>query len=102
MGARIIPYRGSWIDFEFDIKDIMYFRIDRKRKIPVTTLLKCLDYSQEEILTTFYNFTTYTFTHEKLISQFIPEKFIGKKLDYDIIDFETGAILIAKEQRTKK
>src|SRR5512143_1700827 len=53
--ARIIPYRGSWLDFEFDAKDIVYVRIDRRRKLPVTTLLYALDLEDEEILATFYD-----------------------------------------------
>ncbi len=51
--ARIIPYRGSWLDFEFDPKDLLYFRIDRRRKMPVTILLKALGYNDEQILNTF-------------------------------------------------
>jgi DNA-directed RNA polymerase subunit beta len=54
-GARIIPYRGSWIDFEFDAKDLVYVRIDRKRKLLATILLKALQYSSQEILETFYD-----------------------------------------------
>src|ERR1700751_4863118 len=58
--ARIIPYRGSWLDIEFDAKDIVYARIDRRRKIPVTSLLFALGIDVEEILSTFYNSITYT------------------------------------------
>ena len=57
--ARVIPYRGSWLDFEFDPKDYLYFRIDRRRKMPVTTLLKALGLSSEEILSTFYDLDTF-------------------------------------------
>ena len=56
--ARIIPYRGSWLDFEFDPKDYLYFRVDRRRKMPVTILLKALGYSPEQILETYYDFGT--------------------------------------------
>jgi DNA-directed RNA polymerase subunit beta len=57
--ARVIPYRGSWLDFEFDAKDIVNVRIDRKRKLPVTALLHALDMSSEEILNTFYDRVTF-------------------------------------------
>src|SRR5688500_18697568 len=62
--ARIIPYRGSWLDIEFDAKDIVYARIDRKRKIPVTSLLYALGLDNEEILTTFYNKIPYKKTKD--------------------------------------
>ena len=57
--ARIIPYRGSWLDFEFDPKDYLYFRIDRRRKMPVTILLKALGYTPEQIIGTFFDFDTF-------------------------------------------
>jgi len=57
--ARIIPYRGSWLDFEFDPKDYLYFRVDRRRKMPVTTLLKAIGMTPEQILDTFYDFETF-------------------------------------------
>jgi DNA-directed RNA polymerase subunit beta len=57
--ARIIPYRGSWLDFEFDPKDILYFRVDRRRKMPVTILLKAIGMSPEQILAAFYDFDTF-------------------------------------------
>ena len=57
--ARVIPYRGSWLDFEFDAKDIVYARIDRRRKLPVTTLPMALGMDGEEILSTFYDTVTY-------------------------------------------
>merc|ERR1712054_587863 len=57
--ARIIPYRGSWLDFEFDTKDILYFRIDRKRKIHISTLLRAIGYNKDRILREFYTFVDY-------------------------------------------
>src|SRR6186713_1484082 len=57
--ARVIPYRGSWLDFEYDPKDYLYFRVDRRRKMPVTTLLKALSYSNEQILEKFFAFDTF-------------------------------------------
>ena len=63
--CRIIPNRGSWLDFEYDAKDLLYFRIDRKRKLPITTFLYALGYSKKEILETFYTFRTFSFIVEK-------------------------------------
>tara|TARA_Y100000590_G_scaffold67867_1_gene73905 strand:- start:6614 stop:10708 length:4095 start_codon:yes stop_codon:yes gene_type:complete len=63
--CRIIPNRGSWLDFEYDAKDILYFRIDRKRKLPITTFLYALGYTRKEILDTFYDFRSFTYTKEK-------------------------------------
>ena len=59
--CRVIPNRGSWLDFEYDVKDVLYFRIDRKRKLPITTLLYALGYKKEEILDLFYDFKTFNF-----------------------------------------
>ena len=64
--ARVIPYRGSWLDFEFDAKDIVNVRIDRKRKLPVTALLHALGLSSEEILNTFYNRVVFVRGHGRL------------------------------------
>ena len=63
--CRVIPNRGSWLDFEYDVKDILYFRIDRKRKLPVTTLLYALGYKKTEILDLFYDFKTFNFDQKK-------------------------------------
>src|ERR1700761_3522971 len=89
--ARIIPYRGSWLDFEFDAKDNVYVRIDRRRKLPVTSLLRALDMPTEEILGTFYN----TLTYKRVKSggwttKYVPESWKGTKLTYDLIDAKTG------------
>ena len=59
--CRVIPNRGSWLDFEYDVKDILYFRIDRKRKLPITTLLYALGFKKNEILELFYDFKTFNF-----------------------------------------
>ena len=64
--ARVIPYRGSWLDFEFDPKDMVYARIDRRRKLPATVLLRALGFSSEEILSMFYennSFSAVSYTH---------------------------------------
>ncbi|WPX96010.1 DNA-directed RNA polymerase subunit beta [Candidatus Bandiella woodruffii] len=97
--ARIIPYRGSWIDFEFDTKDILYFRIDRKRKIHVTTLLRAMGYNKDEILKEFYKFITYRWEKDKLITKFELERFRGMKIENDVIDAKTGEIILEKGVR---
>ena len=97
--ARIIPHRGSWIDFEFDVKDILYFRIDRKRKIHITTLLKAIGYDKQKILNEFYSPVTYKWAKDNLITEFEPEKFKGVKLKRDIIDAETKKIILEKNIR---
>ena len=64
--CRVIPYRGSWLDLEYDIKDILYFRIDRKRKIPVTTLLMALGHAKDELLNLFHKSIRFDFTNENI------------------------------------
>src|SRR6476620_9474073 len=84
--ARIIPYRGSWLDFEFDAKDIVYVRIDRRRKLPVTTLLYALGLEDEEILATFYDRITLKSTKEGWRMPFRPDRLRGIKPTSDMID----------------
>ncbi|CAA7624906.1 DNA-directed RNA polymerase subunit beta [Magnetospirillum sp. UT-4] len=113
--ARVIPYRGSWLDFEFDAKDLVYVRIDRRRKLPVTTLLYALDnpateslraarkadhkpvelgelkgMTSEDILGYFYDRTIYTRGPKGWKTAFLPERMKGVKLVYDLIDAKTG------------
>lgn len=97
--ARIIPVRGSWIDFEFDHKDILYVRIDRRRKFPVTTLLKALGYSTEELLNCFYKTETVYIDGETIKKRFVPELTVGKKALHDIVDPRTGEILVKKNRK---
>jgi DNA-directed RNA polymerase subunit beta len=92
--ARIIPYRGSWLDIEFDAKDIVYARIDRRRKIPVTSLLYALGMDGEEILSTFYNAITYTREGEGWRVPFDPERMKGIKVNENLIDADTGEIAV--------
>ncbi len=92
--ARIIPYRGSWLDFEFDAKDIVYVRIDRRRKLPVTTLLYALGLDDEEILNTFYD--SYSFKASKKGWR-VPanlERLRGTKAVKDLIDAKTGEVVV--------
>ena len=92
--ARIIPYRGSWLDFEFDGKDTLFFRIDRRRKLPITTLLKALHLNNQEIYDTFYDSDFLIKTEFGWSIKFNPEKFRGKKLSYDLIDASTGKVCV--------
>ena len=78
--ARVIPYRGSWLDFEFDPKDMVYVRIDRRRKLPATVLMRALGYSSQEILEAFYENNTFKITKGKEPSfslQLIPARLRG-------------------------
>ncbi|HJK87504.1 MAG TPA: DNA-directed RNA polymerase subunit beta [Candidatus Megaira endosymbiont of Hartmannula sinica] len=99
--ARIIPYRGSWLDFEFDPKDTLYFRIDRKRKLPVTTLLIALGMSRNDIIDYYYpkKQINFNINLKKWTVKFEPEEYLLKKLSNDIICAETGEIIISKGSR---
>ena len=88
--ARIIPYRGSWLDFEFDAKDIVFVRIDRRRKLPVTSLLRALDMTTEEILSQFYGKISYKRHKNGWSTKYLPESWKGVKLDFDLVDAKTG------------
>src|ERR687889_455335 len=92
--ARIIPYRGSWLDIEFDAKDIVYARIDRKRKLPVTSLLYALGLDGEEILNTFYNRITYTRDGDAWSVPFDAERMKGFKASVDLIDAKSGEVVL--------
>ncbi len=91
--ARIIPYRGSWLDLEFDAKDIVFARIDRRRKIPVTSLLKALGMDAEEILDTYYNSIPLERTKKGWKRPFDPEKMKGTKPATDLVDAKTGKVV---------
>ena len=82
--ARIIPYRGSWLDFEFDPKDILFSRIDRRRKIPATIMLRALDMGTEEILSEFYDEDIFTIDKETVKLALIPERLRGETLPVDL------------------
>ena len=81
--ARVIPYRGSWLDFEFDPKDSVYCRIDRRRKLPATILLKALGYNNEEILEMFFETTTFNFNKDGVSMALIPERLRGEVATFD-------------------
>ena len=92
--ARVIPYRGSWLDIEFDAKDIVHARIDRRRKIPVTSLLMALGMDGEEILSTFYTKSNYVRDGKGWRIPFTPETLKGAKTITDMIDADTGEVVV--------
>src|SRR5210317_1392785 len=96
--ARVIPYRGSWLDMEFDPKDYLYFRIDRRRKMPVTTLLKALGLSTEEILSTYYDFDHFEIKSKAIHFELIPARFRGEISKFDIKD-KKGNLIVSKDKR---
>jgi DNA-directed RNA polymerase subunit beta len=96
--ARIIPYRGSWLDFEFDPKDYLYFRVDRRRKMPVTILLKALGYSPEQILETYYDFDSFHVTAKSIEFELVPDRLRGEIAKFDITD-KRGNVIVQKDKR---
>jgi DNA-directed RNA polymerase subunit beta len=92
--ARIIPYRGSWLDFEFDAKDIVHVRIDRRRKLPVTTLLYALGLSQEEIVNYFYRQVVYRRDKKGWRTEFNADRMRGLRLGSDLINAKTGRVVV--------
>jgi DNA-directed RNA polymerase subunit beta len=94
--ARVIPYRGSWLDFEFDPKDNVYVRIDRRRKLPATILLRALGYNAEEILALFFNTDTFHIRKDGLEFEVVPERLRGETLSFD---FKVGDELILEAGR---
>ena len=122
--ARVIPYRGSWLDFEFDAKDLVYARIDRRRKLPVTSILyslysketeekikklakegKKLDRSEikgmdkEEILNYFYDVDTYVADKKSWKAKFVPERMKGVKFDFDLVNAKTGDVVLERGKK---
>ena len=96
--ARVIPYRGSWLDFEFDAKDQLFFRIDRRRKMPVSILLKALGYTNERILSEFYNTDTFYLTGNGVFMKVVAERLKGEVAKFDIVG-EDGKLIVAKDKR---
>jgi DNA-directed RNA polymerase subunit beta len=97
--ARLIPLRGSWIDFEFDPKDILYVRIDRRRKFPATILLKALGYSTEELLNYFYKTERVMLEGEGILRPLIPQLLQDKITTTDIPDPKSGEVVVKKLKR---
>jgi len=100
--ARVIPYRGSWLDFEFDPKDLLYFRIDRRRKMPVTILLKALGYSNEQILGTFYDKEKFYFSKDGARTDLVAGRLKGESAKLDITDKEGNVLVAAGKRVTAK
>src|SRR5690554_1065418 len=96
--ARVIPYRGSWLDFEFDPKDILFFRVDRRRKMPVTILLKAIGMTPESILATFFDFDQIEVHSEGGMLEFVPERWKGEMARFDIAGRD-GTVIVEKDKR---
>jgi DNA-directed RNA polymerase subunit beta len=96
--ARIIPYRGSWLDLEFDPKDFLFFRVDRRRKMPVTILLKAIGMNNEEILSTFHDFETFDIEKNELRFEIVPDRLRGEVARFDIADSK-GNLIVGKDKR---
>src|SRR5438552_1941577 len=97
--ARVIPYRGSWLDFEFDAKDIVNVRIDRKRKLPVTALLHALGMSSEEILNTFYKRVIYTRGKNGWQIPYSAEAWRGQKPSHEVVDADSGEVVFKAAEK---
>ena len=100
--ARIIPYRGSWLDFEFDPKDILFFRVDRRRKMPVTILLKAIGMTSEQILEQFFQFDDFHLLGKEIGSgaqmDFVADRMKGEIARFDITD-KAGKVVVTKDKR---
>jgi DNA-directed RNA polymerase subunit beta len=96
--ARVIPYRGSWLDFEYDPKDYLYFRVDRRRKMPVTTLLKALGYTPEQILKQFFEFETFHIVKDGVEFELVAERMRGDMARFDITT-KSGKVIVARDKR---
>ena len=94
--ARIIPYRGSWLDFEFDPKDCVFARIDRRRKLPVTIILRALGMNETEILATFFDTNTFFISRDEVALQLVPQRLRGETATFEI---RIGDKVIVEEGR---
>ncbi|MBI5467532.1 MAG: DNA-directed RNA polymerase subunit beta [Deltaproteobacteria bacterium] len=97
--ARVIPYHGSWLDFEFDQKDWLYVRIDKRRKMPATILLKALGYSMEEMLNYFYPTEEIVLEGKKILKSVEPDFLVGQKAARDIKDPVSGDVIVKKDRK---
>ena len=96
--ARVIPYRGSWLDFEFDPKDNLFVRIDRRRKLPATIILRALDYTTEQILDLFFESVTFEIKDASCLMQLVPERLLGETAAFDIVGADSE-VLVEKGRR---
>ena len=99
--ARIIPYRGSWIDFEFDHRDILFVRIDRRRKLPATILLRALGFTTEELLNFFYQTERISFEKGKVFKSVNPRVLEGQNAASEIKHPKSGEVIVAKGKKIK-
>ncbi len=99
--CRVIPNRGSWLDFEYDVKDLLYFRIDRKKKIFVSTLLLALGFSKQDIVNEYYEKESYSYDKKqnKWKTKFNPENYKSKNFSEEIIDAKTGKLIIKQGEK---
>ena len=99
--CRVIPNRGSWLDFEFDVKDLLYFRVDRKKKILVSTLLLALGFNKSDIANEFYEKEVYNYDNKskKWKTKFNPENYKSKNFSEEIIDAKTNKVIIKKGEK---
>ena len=95
--ARVIPYRGSWLDFEFDHKDAVYVRIDRRRKIPATILLRALGYNNDEMINIFFETNKFSISNDKFMFHVVPERLRNEMAVFDIK--HDGKVLIEEGRR---
>jgi len=95
--ARVIPYRGSWLDFEFDPKDAVFVRIDRRRKLPATILLRALGYDNEQILDMFFDTNNFTLTDDGVMLDLVPERLRGETAAFDIV--VKGKVIVEEGRR---
>ena len=100
--ARVIPYRGSWLDFEFDPKDSVFVRIDRRRKLPATILLRALEYTNEEMLGTFFSTDTFTKKGDDFELALEPKRLRGQSIPFEIVSPEGKTIVEADRQVTAR
>ncbi|WP_415892757.1 DNA-directed RNA polymerase subunit beta [Neptuniibacter sp. PT8_73] len=100
--ARVIPYRGSWLDFEFDPKDSLFVRIDRRRKLPATILLRALGYQAEEILDIFFDNTSWNLTSETINMKLVADRLRGETLSFEVKDPEGNVIVEAGRRITPR
>jgi len=96
--ARVIPYRGSWLDFEFDPKDILFVRIDRRRKLPATILLRALGYTAEEILAMFFDTDTFHIEGDQVKVELVPSRLRGQQFDFELKNAK-GDVLVEAGRR---
>ncbi len=100
--ARVIPYRGSWLDFEFDVKDNLFVRIDRRRKMPATIILRALEYTTEQMLEMFFEFDTFTISEKGVRLTLIPSRLRGETAHFDIKDNEGNIVVEAGRRVTAR